>query len=423
MLPASDTVTGELQKMGESLLEQLGNLSDEDWGGSNPLSLSFRDNPYPGLRKLRETDPINQTPLGVWRLTRYADITDVLKSSSVSMTLADGSSPSFDPLDTKGDFHNFMLNMDGNEHLRLRRLVIKAFTGNAIKMMQTAIDEAVGQAITKGLADGGMDICDDLAVDLPSRMICRIMGIPDSDRLIFQKWAGERTKAFWAKFLPESEQLKVREAGKELANYFEDLVKVRRASMKNDLISELIRAEDEGDRLKEGELVIQAIGLLVAAYETTTGLIGNGLLAFIKHPSQITLLHSEPSLIDNAVDECLRYDTPILFNWRVLKNPLSVGGKQLPKDSVLWLMLGAGNRDPARFFDPDKFDITRSDRGHLSFGGGSHYCLGNQFARMEGKTAIREFLTRVPNIKLREEKIEWSNSFFRVLSKLPVEFT
>jgi hypothetical protein len=409
--------------MGESLLEQLGHLSDEDWGGSNPLSLSFRNDPYPGLKKLRESDPINQTPLGVWRLTRYADITGVLKSSCVSMTLADGSSPSFDPLDTKGDFHNFMLNMDGNEHLRLRRLVIKAFTGNAIKMMQAAIDEAVGNAISKGLADGGMDICNDLAVDLPSRMICRIMGIPDSDRLIFQRWAGERTKAFWAKFLPESEQLKVREAGKELANYFEDLVKARRTSLKNDLISELIRAEDEGDRLKEGELVIQAIGLLVAAYETTTGLIGNGLLAFIKNPSQIALLHSEPGLIDTAVDECLRYDTPILFNWRVLEKPLNIGKEKLTENSVLWLMLGAGNRDPARFPNPDKFDITRSDRGHLSFGGGSHYCLGNQFARMEGKTAIGEFLKRVPKITLIEEKMEWSNSFFRVLSKLPVEFT
>ncbi len=406
-----------------SLLDQLGNLSDDDWGGSNPLSLSFRNNPYPGLRKLRETDPINQTPLGGWRLTRYADITNVLKSSSVSMTLADGSSPSFDPLDTKGDFHNFMLNMDGNEHLRLRRLVIKAFTGSAIKMMQTAIDEAVSKAITKGLAEGGMDICDDLAVDLPSRMICRIMGIPDSDRLIFQKWAGERTKAFWAKFLPESEQLKVRKAGEDLANYFEDLVKARRVSMKDDLISELIRAEDAGDRLREGELVIQAIELLVAAYETTTGLIGNGLLAFIKNPSQIALLYSKPELIDNAADECLRYDTPILFNWRVLEKPLNIGDKQLMKNSVLWLMLGAGNRDPERFPDPDRFDITRSDRGHLSFGGGSHYCLGNQFARMEGKTAIRELLTRAPNIKLLEDEMEWSNSFFRVLSKLPVEFT
>ena len=408
--------------MSESLLNQLSGLSDQDWGGSNPLSLTFRDDPYPGLRALRLAEPVNLTPLGVWRLTRYNDIVRVLKHTAVSMTLADGSSPSFDPLDRTGDFHNFMLNMDGPEHLRLRRLVIKAFTGNAVKVMQAAIDDAVDHAITKGLASGGMDICADLAIDLPSRMICRIMGIPDEDRLIFQEWAGERTKAFWARFLPEEEQLKIREAGRKLSSYFEDLVKIRKKSMGNDLVSELIKAEDEGDKLREGELVIQAIGLLVAAYETTAGLIGNGLLAFIKNPSQTNLLLNQPSLVDGAIDECLRYDTPILFNWRVLQEPLSIGEKHLNKDSVLWLMLGAGNRDPERFPNPNNFDITRTDSAHLSFGGGSHYCLGNQFARMEGKTAIGEFLKRTPSVKLREDDVEWSNSFFRVLSKLPVEF-
>jgi cytochrome P450 len=405
-----------------SLLEQLSTLPDEAWGGSNPLSMEFRDNPYPGLRALQKNDPVNLTPLGVWRLTKYDDITKIMKSSPVAMTLSDGGSPSFDPLDTRGDFHKFMLNMDGPEHLRLRRLVIKAFTGKAVKLMEYAINEAVDNAIEKGLAQGGMDICEDLAVDLPSRMICRIMGIPESDRLIFQQWAGERTKAFWARFLPETEQVKIRDAGAALSDYFDQLVKERRKDPKDDLLSELIRAEDEGDRLHEGELVIQAIGLLVAAYETTTGLIGNGLLAFIKHPGQRALLLSDSSLLGNAVDECLRYDTPILFNWRVLREATEVRGKILPADSVLWLMLGAGNRDPDRFDDPNSFDITRSDITHLSFGGGSHYCLGNQFARMEGRAAIGGFLDRVPKIRLIEERMEWSNSFFRVLAKLPVEF-
>ena len=405
-----------------SLLEQLSALPDEAWHGSNPLSTAFRDNPYPGLRALQENDPVNLTPLGVWRLTKYDDIATIMKNSPVAMTLSDGTAPSFDPLDTRGDFHRFMLNMDGPEHLRLRRLVIKAFTGKAVKLMQHAIDESVDNAIEKGLAAGGMDICADLAVDLPSRMICRIMGIPESDRLIFQRWAGERTKAFWARFLPETEQLKIREAGVALADYFDRLVQERRKNLQDDLVSELIRAEDEGDKLREGELVIQAIGLLVAAYETTTGLIGNGLLAFIKNPEQRALLHSDSSLLDNAVDECLRYDTPILFNWRVLQEAVEIRGKTLPADAVLWLMLGAGNRDPDRFDDPDNFDISRKNIAHLSFGGGSHYCLGNQFARMEGRAAIGGFLSRVPKIKLIENEMEWSNSFFRVLNKLPVEF-
>jgi len=204
----------------DNLLESMSRLTDSDWLGSNPLSPQFRADPYPGLRSLRQKDPVNLTPIGVWRLTKYDDINQVFKTFPVAQTLADGSSPNFDPLDTRGDFNNFMLNLDGPEHLRLRRLVIKAFTGNAVKLMEKTIEEVVATAMERGLADGGMDICTDLAVDLPSRMTCRIMGIPDTDRLLFLEWAGARTKAFWARFLPEDEKLKVRTAGAALADYF-----------------------------------------------------------------------------------------------------------------------------------------------------------------------------------------------------------
>ena len=408
--------------MSDNLLETVMKLTDEDWQGSNPLSPEFRANPYPGLKNLRETDPVNLSPIGVWRLTRYEDINRVFKNLPVAQTLADGSSPNFDPLDNRGDFNNFMLNLDGPEHLRLRRLVIKAFTGNAVKLMETTIHELVATAIEKGLTAGGMDICSDLAVDLPSRMTCRIMGIPDADRLLFLEWAGARTKAFWARFLPEEEKHKVRSAGIALADYFEQLVKQRKKALGEDLISELIKAEEEGDRLKDGELVIQAIGLLVAAYETTIGLISNGLMAFIKNPDQRLILKEQPSFLPNAIDECLRYDAPVVFNWRVTRETVVIGEKTLPADSVIWLMLGAGNRDPERFDLPNNFDITRKDIKHLAFGGGPHFCLGNQFAKAEGIAAIGQFLSKAPNIKLRENEIEWSNSFFRVLKRLPVEF-
>ena len=272
------------------------------------------------------------------------------------------------------------------------------------------------------MADGGMDICTDLAVDLPSRMTCRIMGIPDTDRLLFLEWAGARTKAFWARFLPEDEKLKVRTAGAALADYFELLVKERKRNLGDDLVSGLIRAEEQGDRLKEGELIIQVIGLLVAAYETTIGLISNGLLAFIKNPEQREILRERETLLPNAIDECLRYDAPVVFNWRVIKESVTLGDKTLPADSVVWLMLGAGNRDPAQFPDPDIFDITRSNIKHLAFGGGPHFCLGNQFARAEGVAAIGQFLNKAPQIKLKTSGVEWADSFFRVLKHLPVEF-
>ncbi|MEC9247700.1 MAG: cytochrome P450 [Pseudomonadota bacterium] len=408
--------------MSDNLLESMSRLTDSDWLGSNPLSPQFRADPYPGLRSLREKDPVNLTPIGVWRLTKYDDINQVFKNFPVAQTLADGSSPNFDPLDTRGDFNNFMLNLDGPEHLRLRRLVIKAFTGNAVKLMEKTIEEVVATAMERGLADGGMDICTDLAVDLPSRMTCRIMGIPDTDRLLFLEWAGARTKAFWARFLPEDEKLKVRTAGAALADYFELLVKERKRNLGDDLVSGLIRAEEQGDRLKEGELIIQVIGLLVAAYETTIGLISNGLLAFIKNPEMREILRERETLLPNAIDECLRYDAPVVFNWRVIKEPVTLGDKTLPADSVVWLMLGAGNRDPAQFPDPDIFDITRSNIKHLAFGGGPHFCLGNQFARAEGVAAIGQFLNKAPQIKLKTSGVEWSDSFFRVLKHLPVEF-
>ena len=161
---------------------------------------------------------------------------------------------------------------------------------------------------------------------------------------------------------------------------------------------------------------------MVAGFETTIGLIGNGLRAFIENPNQMELLRQRPELLENAVEECLRYDTPILFNWRILTENYHLDGRPLPKDSVLWLMLGAGNRDPARFISPDAFDIQRHDVGHLSFGGGEHICLGHQLARMEGRSAIGAFIRRVQTPVIEYDQLSWSQSFFRVLGRMPISY-
>ncbi len=403
-------------------LEQMAALTDEDWGGANPLSPAFRADPYPALAQLRERDPVNLTPLGIWRVTRFDDVAYTLKHAPTRQTLRDGTSPNFDPLDRRGDFHEFMLNKDGEEHLRLRRLVIKAFTGRAVARMEQEIRGAVTEALDRGLANGGMDIIEDLALYVPSRMTCRIMGIPDADRLLFTEWAGLRTRAFWARYLPPDEQAAIRAAGASLADYFEALVRERRRQPGEDLLSELIRAEEDGERLREGELVVQAVGLLVAGYETTIGLIGNGIRALLEHPAEAARVRAEPALVDNAVEECLRYDTPVVFNWRILREAHVIGGCELPADAVIWVMLGAANRDPARFAAPDRFDVGREDVGHVSFGGGAHFCLGHQLARMEGRAALGEFCRRAAAPRLEVDGLAWSNSFFRVLGRLPVSF-
>ncbi len=393
-----------------------------DWGGADPFAPSFRDDPYPALNQLRENDPVNLTPVGTWRISRYADVADVFRNAPTSMTLPDGSSPNMDDQDNRGSFREFMLNKDGPDHIRLRRLVLGAFTPRALKNIENQIELIVGEALDKALKEGGMEVIEDFALRVPSRMICRIMGLPEEDIDLFTEWTALRTNAFFARFLPDEVVVAARKAGEDMADYFEGMIKKRRAQPTDDLLSNLIKSEEDGDRLGDVELAVQAIGLLTAGFETTIGLIGNGTRAFIETPEQSQLLKEQPDLAQNAVEECLRFDTPVLFNWRVLTDEYKVGDTVLPADSVLWMMLGSANHDPLQFENPDVFDIQRKNVGHISFGGGAHTCLGNQLARMEARHAFRSFCSRMPQAKIRYDEFEWSESFFRVMGKMPIEF-
>ncbi|MGQ0621729.1 MAG: cytochrome P450 [Panacagrimonas sp.] len=393
-----------------------------DWCGADPFAPEFRDDPYPLLHRLRERDPVNLTPVNTWRISRYDDVSAIFRKAKTSQTLADGSAPNFDPLDRRGSFLEFMLNMDGPEHVRLRRLALQSLGHNTARQMEAEVEASVTQSMDDALHRGGMEIVENLARYVPSRMMCRIMGVPLEDRDLFNEWTAARTNAFFARFLPPEVQQRTRDAGNAMADYFEALVKVRRKNLGDDLLSALIRAEEQGDKLRDGELVIQAIGIIIAGYETTIGLISNGLRAFLDHPQQLQLLRDNPALINNAVEECLRYDTPILFNWRILKEPYEVSGKRLPADAVLWMMLGSANRDPGRFPEPDRFDIERSDVDHLAFGGGVHFCLGNQLARMEARHALGQFANRTAGLRIEQGTLQWSHSFFRVMAQLPITF-
>lgn len=394
-----------------------------DWCGADPFEASFRDDPYPALHGLRERDPVNLTPVGTWRVSRYDDVARVFREANTSMTLTNGESPNFDPLDQRGSFLEFMLNKDDPEHQRLRRLAMLSLNPKTTRMMEDEVKLTVAQAMDRALAEGGMDVVPDMAHNVPSRMICKIMGIPEADREKFNGWTATRTNAFFAKFLPPEIQQRTREAGHAMADYFEALLAERRRNLGDDMISTMIRANDSADQLSDDTLVIQAIGIIIAGYETTIGLIGNGMRALMDHPAQMEKLRTRPDLIDNAVNECLRYDTPILFNWRVLKEPFEVGGKTLPTDAVIWQMLAAANRDPARFENPDVFDIERRNVAHQSFGGGIHHCIGNSLARMEARHALHEFAERTRGLRIAQGTLTWSHSFFRVMSSLPVTFS
>lgn len=393
-----------------------------DWCGADPFEAGFRDDPYPALHGLRDRDPVNLTPAGTWRISRYDDVARVFRQAKTSMTLSNGESPNFDPLDKRGSFLEFMLNKDDPEHLRLRRLAMLTLNAKTARLMEDEVRLTVAEAMDAALARGGMDIVPHMAHNVPSRMVCKIMGIPECDREKFNEWTAARTNAFFAKFLPPEVQQRTRDAGEAMADYFEALLPERRKNLGDDLISTMIRANDGADQLSDDALVIQAIGIIIAGYETTIGLIGNGMRALIDHPAQMQKLLERPELIDNAVNECLRYDTPILFNWRVLSEPFEIGGKTLPADAVIWQMLAAANRDPARFEDPDRFDIERKDVAHQSFGGGVHHCVGNALARMEARHAFGAFVERTRGLRIEKGRLEWSHSFFRVMASLPISF-
>ena len=395
---------------------------EPSWAGADPFHPSFKDDPYAVLNPLREQHRVNLTPVGTYRVTRYDDIKSIFKHAKTSMTLANGESPNFHPADERGSFRDFLLNLDDPKHIRLRKLVFKSFNNRTVKRFEIEAKDIAEATMKRALAAGGMDLIADLAHLLPSQIVCRIMGVPGADRDLFTSWTAARTNAFFARFLPDDTVQSLVDAGNEMADYFDVLVRERRKDPKDDLLSELIRAEEDGDRLLDGEIVVQAIGVIVAGFETTIGLIGNGARSLIEHPAQMAMLRCQPDLLNNCIEECLRFDTPVLFNWRVLVEPYRLGEVVMPEDAVIWQMLVCGNRDPRQFDNPDEFRVDRANVAHQSFGGGSHFCLGNQLAKLEARHALGTFVRESAHLDIAPGKPTWSDSFFRVLGSFPITF-
>ena len=394
--------------------------ADDPWRGSNPLDPAFRDDPYPSLRRLREVDPVNLTPIGFWRLTRYADVMRLLYDVPAGTRTTDGVLPGVD--ESLSGQRQFMLQQDPPAHTRLRRLVSRAFTPRAIAAMRPSIQRIVDQCLDRVAPRGEMDVIADLALPVPSTVICEMLGVPVADRDRFTLWTAQATFGLAAGVLPPEMLAQAAAAGMALAAYFQELIAARRTRLGDDLLSALIRAEEEGDRLSPSELISQAIGLLIAGFETTIGLIGNGVRALVEHPEELAKLRARPELIASAVEECLRYDGPIILTARVLHADAEFGGKTIPRDAKVWGMLAAANRDPAVFRAPDTFDIERQPNEHVAFGGGAHFCLGAHLARLEGQIAIGSLVERFGDLALLSPAVEWGPSLFRVPGRLPLRF-
>ncbi|TMA47540.1 MAG: cytochrome P450 [Deltaproteobacteria bacterium] len=398
----------------------LGSDADDPWRGCNPLDPAFRDDPYPGLRRLREVDPVNLTPIGFWRLTRYADVMRLLYDVPAGTRTTDGVLPGVD--ESLSGQRQFMLQQDPPAHTRLRRLVSRAFTPRAIAAIRASIQRIVYQCLDQVAPRGEMDVIADLALPVPSTVICEMLGVPVADRDRFTLWTAQATFGLAAGVLPPEMLAQAAAAGMALAAYFQELIAARRTRLGDDLLSALIRAEEEGDRLSPSELISQAIGLLIAGFETTIGLIGNGVRALVEHPGELAKLRARPEVITSAVEECLRYDGPIILTARVLHADAEFGGKTIPRDAKVWGMLAAANRDPAVFRAPDTFDIERQPNEHVAFGGGAHFCLGAHLARLEGQIAIGSLVARFDDLALLSPTVEWGPSLFRVPGRLPLRF-
>jgi cytochrome P450 len=306
------------------------------------------------------------------------------------------------------------LSMDPPDHTRLRRLVSKAFTPRMVARLgpriQTVTDELLSAAAEESPHE--LELVDQLAYPLPVRIICELLGVPAGDHSRFAGWSGRLAHSLQPQFVaPEEGAADASVAREEFTAYFRELIAERRADPGDDLLTELIRAEDEGSRLTEAELISTAILLLVAGHETTVGLISNAVLALLRHPDQLAALRADPGLAAGAVEETLRYDPPVQLTARVARGTIQLGDLEATDGTLILVLLAATGRDPGAFTDPDRFDITRDAPGHLAFAAGPHFCLGAPLARLEAATALTAFARRVTAPELDGDGLHYKPNF------------
>ncbi len=386
----------------------------------NPLSSAYQQDPVPTYRALREGDPVHYSELmRGWVVTRYEDIDAVLRDhkrfsnasriqEATAASMADaGVAPS-------------MLFTDPPDHTRLRSLVNHAFTPRAVEALRPRIEAFTDELIAAVGDARRFDLMQAIAIPLPVAVISEMIGIPQSDRAKFKVWSDAVAKSIEPTMSPKelAEAMRAREA---LRDYFGPLLEARRREPQDDLMTALIRAEEEGDRLSHAEVISTLNLLLIAGNETTTNLIGNGMLALMRQPEALRHVAHHPEAIESAVEEMLRFDSPVQANGRVALEDVTIGGRRISRGQRVVLLQGAGNRDPDHFAQGDVFDPAHGDKSHLAFGRGIHHCLGAPLARMEAQVVFPRILARWPAIRLAAEPRFRSNVVLRGVTRLEVE--
>ncbi len=383
----------------------------------NPLTPEFLENPYPTFKKMREEAPVAWSAKSkYWMCTSYNEIRGILGDMHYEKQLQRWKqvNPLMKMVPEVAALMKsravWMLNQNPPDHTRLRGLVNRAFTPKMVAGMRPHIEEIANSLIDNLEKKSEFDFVSEFAFQLPVTVIAEMLGVPKEDREKFKHWSNALTDT-----LEPSPNLdlmkKANKANEELYEYLRPLVQDRRREPKNDLISALVAAEEEGNKLSEEELLANCILILVAGHETTVNLIGNTVRMLGAHPDQLALLKSNHELVPGAVGETLRFESPVQTTRRLAGADMELAGQSIKEGDMILLFMGAANRDPEQFEDPDRFDITRDTKKHLAYGHGIHHCLGSSLADAEGQIALETLLKRMPNLKVLPQKIEIRPTF------------
>jgi cytochrome P450 len=393
----------------------------------------FVQDPHSVYHRLRQEAPVYWCqPRNGWFVTRYADLLETFsrpevfrnggRMAALLQHLPQATLDELEPL--RKHFSVGLIHTDPPDHTRLRALVSRAFAPRVLEGMRGRIQALVDELLDRVHRTGRMEFIQDFAFPLPARVVTELLGIPTEDHQRFRRWVTDVVSFQGPGGATAENALRSQAALLEARHYFRELFELRRREPQDDIVSALVLAEEQGDRLSEPELVSTCTTLLLAGHETTTHLLANGLRALLEHPDQLQKLRDEPELMKNAVEEMLRFEGPFVYMFHLIGSDIELGGQALRRGQMVLQALPAGNRDPAQFPDPDRFDITRPPERNLAFGYGIHYCIGAPLARMEAEIAFQALLDRYPRLRLEAGEPQWTGgTYFRAQAALPIGFS
>ena len=384
-------------------------------------------NPYPLYERLRTEAPVHWDPyLHAWVVTRYADVVTVLHHFSANRTPTPEQFAAIG-LAELGPLAQVMVKqmlfMDAPDHTRLRGLASTAFTPARVESLRSHIKEILDNLLEPLLDTGRMDVITDIAAPLPAIVTAEMMGVPTSDASQLKDWSADFAEVLGNFQHNPDRASRTLKCVEEMTSYFRDAISRMRTQPREGLINALLTAEIDGDRLTEEEIIANCIVTMVGGQETTTNLIGNGVLTLLRHPDELERLRNDLTLIPSAVEELLRFESPSQHTARICREDTELGGKLIHKGQAVIAVMGAGNRDPERFPDPDRLDLGRTDNRHLAFGWASHFCFGAPLARIEGQLTFEAIVRRMSNLALESGPLVWRDNLgLRGLTSLPVTF-